>query len=44
MTDPNATSDDILSSIRRLVVDEERVGASAAQPARRDRGGGAVIG
>ena len=34
MTDPNATSDDILSSIRRLVVDEERAGASAVQPAR----------
>ena len=34
MTDPNATSDDILSSIRRLVVDEERVGANVAQPAR----------
>ena len=34
MTDPNATSDDILSSIRRLVVDQGGAGAGAALPGR----------
>ncbi len=33
MTDPKVTSDDILSSIRRLVADEERLGAGAKLPA-----------
>ena len=38
MADPRIPSDDILSSIRRLVVDEQRVGAGAgAKPPVRDK-------